>query len=58
LKAAKSTAGTVGPAQKLIEERKPASIAIDVSPHAFSDGLSSGEREKLESTLGSNTSNE
>ncbi|HSB09612.1 MAG TPA: M24 family metallopeptidase [Blastocatellia bacterium] len=39
--------------KKLIEERKPASIAIDIShTHAFSDGLSAGEREKLESTLG------
>src|ERR1041385_2863425 len=39
--------------KKLIEERKPATIAIDVShTHAFADGLSSGEREKLESTLG------
>jgi Xaa-Pro aminopeptidase len=39
--------------KKLIEERKPSTIAIDIShTHAFSDGLSSGEREKLESTLG------
>ena len=39
--------------KKLIEERKPATIAIDVShTHAFSDGLSSAEREKLESVLG------
>lgn len=39
--------------KKLIEERKPATIAINIShTHAFSDGLSSGEREKLESTLG------
>jgi len=39
--------------KKLIEERKPATIAIDVShTHAFSDGLSSAEREKLEATLG------
>ena len=39
--------------KKLIEERKPATIAIDIShTHAFSDGLSAGEREKLESTLG------
>ena len=39
--------------RKLIEERKPASIAINVShTHAFADGLSSGEREKLEATLG------
>src|SRR5262245_1365270 len=39
--------------KKLIDERKPATIAINISQtHAFSDGLSSGEREKLESTLG------
>ena len=39
--------------KKLIEERKPSTIAVDVShTHAFSDGLSGGEREKLESTLG------
>jgi hypothetical protein len=38
--------------RKLIEERKPATIAVDVShTHAFSDGLSAGEREKLESVL-------
>jgi Xaa-Pro aminopeptidase len=38
--------------KKLIEERKPATIAINIShTHAFSDGLSSGEREKLESIL-------
>jgi Xaa-Pro aminopeptidase len=39
--------------KKLITERNPATIAIDISQtHAFSDGLSSGEREKLEATLG------
>src|SRR5215213_2086580 len=39
--------------RKLVDERKPSSIAINVShTHAFSDGLSSGEREKLETTLG------
>jgi len=39
--------------KKLIEERKPSTIAVDIShTHAFSDGLSAGEREKLESTLG------
>src|SRR5262245_21086056 len=39
--------------RKLIDERKPATIAIDVShTHAFSDGLSAGELEKLQSTLG------
>ena len=39
--------------RKLIDERKPATIAINIShTHAFSDGLSSGEREKLEAALG------
>ena len=39
--------------KKLIDERKPSTIAINIShTHAFSDGLSSGEREKLESALG------
>ena len=39
--------------KKLIEERKPSTIAVNIShTHAFSDGLSAGEREKLESTLG------
>ena len=39
--------------RKLVEERKPKAIAIDIShTHAFSDGLSAGEREKLESALG------
>ena len=39
--------------RKLIEERKPATIAINIShTHAFSDGLSAGEREKLETTMG------
>ncbi len=39
--------------KKLILERNPATIAIDVSStHAFADGLTSGEREKLEATLG------
>lgn len=39
--------------RKLIDERKPATIAVDIShTHAFSDGLSSAEREKLEDTLG------
>lgn len=38
--------------RKLIEERKPATIAVNIShTHAFSDGLSAGEREKLESVL-------
>lgn len=39
--------------RKLIDQRRPASIAIDVSAnHAFSDGLSAGERDKLETVLG------
>jgi len=39
--------------RKLIEERNPATIAIDISrTHAFSDGLSAGEREALEDALG------
>jgi Xaa-Pro aminopeptidase len=39
--------------RKLIEERKPATIAVNIShTHAFADGLSAGEREKLETTLG------
>jgi Xaa-Pro aminopeptidase len=39
--------------RKLVEERRPESIAIDVSQtHAFSDGLSAGEREQLEAALG------
>lgn len=39
--------------KKLIEERNPSAIAIDVShTHAFSDGLSAGEKEQLETALG------
>ncbi len=39
--------------KKLIDERKPRKIAIDVSQtHAFSDGLSAGEREQLEEAIG------
>ncbi len=39
--------------KKLIEERRPSTIALNIShTHAFSDGLSAGEREKLDSTLG------
>jgi Xaa-Pro aminopeptidase len=39
--------------KKLVDERNPSSIAIDVSPtHAFSDGLSAGLRDKLMATLG------
>lgn len=39
--------------KKLIDERKPNKIAIDISQiHAFSDGLSAGEREQLEESIG------
>jgi Xaa-Pro aminopeptidase len=39
--------------RKLLEERKPATIAVNVShTHAFADGLSAGERDKLEDALG------
>lgn len=39
--------------KKLIAERNPQNIAVNISAtHAFSDGLSAGEREKLEATLG------
>src|SRR5713226_8285668 len=39
--------------RKLVEERNPATIAVDISrTHAFSDGLSAGEREALEDALG------
>ncbi len=43
--------------RKVIEQRKPSTIAINIShTHAFSDGLSAGEREQLESALGPWTS--
>lgn len=39
--------------RKLIEERQPATLGINVSAtHAFADGLSASEREALEQTLG------
>lgn len=39
--------------KKLIDGRKPKKIAIDIShTHAFSDGLSAGEREQLEEAIG------
>ncbi|MCA1623066.1 MAG: aminopeptidase P family protein [Acidobacteria bacterium] len=39
--------------KKLITERNPENIAVNISStHAFSDGLSAGEREKLEAVLG------
>jgi len=43
--------------RKVIEQRQPSTIGINVShTHAFSDGLSSGEREQLEAALGPWTS--
>ena len=39
--------------RKIVEQRKPATIGIDISQtHAFSDGLSAGEYEQLGSALG------
>jgi len=39
--------------KKLIAERNPATIAVNIShTHAFADGLSAGERERLEAALG------
>ncbi|MGI9105458.1 MAG: M24 family metallopeptidase [Pyrinomonadaceae bacterium] len=39
--------------KKLIAERNPTNIAVNISStHAFADGLSAGEREKLETALG------
>ena len=39
--------------RKLVDDRRPATIAVDIShTHAFSDGLSAAEREKLEAALG------
>jgi len=39
--------------RKLIEERDPQNIAVNISPtHAFSDGLSAGEWEQVQRTLG------
>jgi hypothetical protein len=39
--------------RQLVEDRKPATIGIDVSSnHAFSDGLSASERDKLLDALG------
>ncbi|MBM3812749.1 MAG: aminopeptidase P family protein [Acidimicrobiia bacterium] len=39
--------------RKIVEERNPSRIAVNISrTHAFSDGLSSGERETLEAALG------
>jgi Xaa-Pro aminopeptidase len=43
--------------RKLVDERKPATIGLNIShTHAFSDGLSAGEREQLEAALGPWTS--
>ena len=39
--------------RKIIAERNPKNIAVNIShTHAFSDGLSAGEREQLEQALG------
>lgn len=39
--------------RKLVDEKKPATIGVNISQtHAFSDGLSAGEREQLEAALG------
>jgi Xaa-Pro aminopeptidase len=39
--------------RKLVDERRPATIAVNIShTHAFADGLSAGEREQLEGALG------
>ncbi|MGQ9618975.1 MAG: M24 family metallopeptidase [Candidatus Aminicenantia bacterium] len=39
--------------KKIIEERNPSTIAVNISrTHAFSDGLSAGEWEALQDTLG------
>ncbi|MCL4820165.1 MAG: M24 family metallopeptidase [Vicinamibacteria bacterium] len=39
--------------RKLVEERQPKNIAINVSHgHAFSDGITAGEKEQLEQALG------
>src|SRR5262245_52280059 len=39
--------------RRLVEDRKPATIGVNISAtHAFSDGLSAGEREQLEAALG------
>ena len=39
--------------RKIIDQRNPANIAVNISEvHAFSDGLSAGEREQLEAALG------
>ncbi|MDX2153826.1 MAG: M24 family metallopeptidase [Bryobacteraceae bacterium] len=39
--------------RKLVDERKPSTIGVNIShTHAFADGLSAGEREKLEEALG------
>jgi hypothetical protein len=39
--------------RRLVDDRKPATIGVNVSAtHAFSDGLSAGEKEQLEQALG------
>ena len=43
--------------RKLVDERRPGTIALDIShTHAFADGLSAGEREQIEAALGPWTS--
>lgn len=43
--------------RKLVDDRKPATIGLNIShTHAFSDGLSAGEREQIEAALGPWTS--
>lgn len=43
--------------RKVVEDRKPSTIALNIShTHAFSDGLSAGEREQIETALGPWTS--
>ena len=43
--------------KKIVDDRKPSTIALNIShTHAFSDGLSAGEREQLEAALGPWTS--
>ena len=39
--------------RQVVEERNPRNIAVNISPtHAFSDGLSASEKERLEKALG------
>lgn len=46
-----------GTLRRIVDQRQPRTIAVNIShTHAFSDGLSAGEREQLESALGPWTS--